>query len=334
MGPHASFDTRANAQEIGPSAPYLMRVYLALQIIPSHIGLPLLVITFLFSKAKRHPTLINVCISWILSGIFSVMLLYAGQNSGPEPSQALCITQTSLLYGVIPMWSVAILMLVYYVWTFYGRRIYKPNAIATYAMIAAPYCTLAAWSLTACVLAFRHPEKVNRSRRFFYCSLQYSPLSDAMSLFTVVVCLIIMVMEIRIAIMLYRNWRGLKEAGESSGVSVQFVVRILVFGIYIFLSMLFSLATMWAHRSPVPDMFAATIGFAVMLIFGSQPDIWRAWCFWRSEKPRRVINLSREPSYANRQIDLDEKIDPDDDALSISKPTLAYIKTTSSHSVV
>lgn len=65
----------ANTPDVGHNANYLMKLYLALQIIPSHIGLPLLVITFLFSKgAKRHPTLINVCISWIMSGIFSVML--------------------------------------------------------------------------------------------------------------------------------------------------------------------------------------------------------------------------------------------------------------------
>ena len=38
--------------------------------------------------------------------------------------------------------------------------------------------------------------------------------------------------------MVYRNWRGLKKAGEPSGVSVQFVLRILVFGIYVFMSMM------------------------------------------------------------------------------------------------
>jgi hypothetical protein len=62
-------------------------------------------------------------------------------------------------------------------------------------MIAAPYLTLAVWSLAAAVvripalsysspidqlfilqLAIRNPEKVNRDRRFFYCSLDYSPL--------------------------------------------------------------------------------------------------------------------------------------------------------------
>jgi len=200
-------------------------------------------------------------------------------------------------------------------------------------MIAAPYCTFAAWSFTAFVLAMRYPDKVNRNRRFFYCSLQYSPLSDAMSLFTAVVCLVIMAIECRIAIKLHRNWRGLREAGESSGASVQLILRVLVFGIYNFLSMFFSLATLWAHRSPVPDMFAATIGFAVMLIFGSQPDIWRTWCFWRAEKPRRHVNLSSESSYANSQMDWDEKTDLDD-VLYISKPTPAYIKMTSFHSEV
>jgi len=337
IGDHpAGFSTRANVLDIGPNATYIRNIYLAFQIIPSHIGLPLLVITFLFSKgAKRHPTLINVCISWILSGIFSVMLLYADQETGPEPNGVLCRAQTSLLYGVIPMWSVAILMLVYYVWTSYGSRRYNPNALTTYAIIAAPYITLVVWSGAAAVLANLHPGKVNRSRRFFYCSIHSSPLSNAMSTFTAVVCIAITTIEIRIATMLYRNWRGLKRAGEASGVSVQFVLRILVFGTYIFLSMIFSLSTMWEPHSVVPDMFGATIGFAVMLIFGSQPDIWRTWFFWRSEKPQRVINLSREPSFMSRKFDLDEKTDPDDDDISyIGKPSPVHFKTPSSHSPV
>jgi len=332
IGDHpVSFSTRANAKDIGPNATYVMNIYLAFQIIPSHIGLPLLVITFLFSKgAKRHPTLINVCISWILSGIFSVMLLYADQYTGPEPNGALCRAQMSLLYGVVPMWSVAILMLVYYVWTSYGSRRYNPNTLTTYAIIAAPYITFAVWSVAAGVLAILHPEKVNRSRRFFYCSIDYNPLSDAMSTFTAVVCIAVTAIEIRIATMLYRNWRGLKKAGESSGVSVQFILRILVFGIYIFMSMMFSLSTVWDPHSVVPDLYGATVGLAVMLVFGSQPDIWRTWFFRHSEKPQRVINLSREPSYISRKFDLDEKIDPDDVSY-IDKPTPAHIK---SHSPV
>ena len=62
-------------------------------------------------------------------------------------------------------------------------------------------------------------------------------------------------------------------------------------------------------------------------------DIWRTWCFWRAEKPRRHVNLSSESSYANSQMDWDEKTDLDD-VLYISKPTPAYIKMTSFHSEV
>jgi len=206
--------------------------------------------------------------------------------------------------------------------------------ITTGAMIGAPYFTLAAWSLAAGVLAIRKPEKVNRNRRFFYCSLDYSPLSDAMSVFVALVCLTITVIEIRIATTLYRNWRGLMKAGESTGVSAQLIVRTLVFGVYVFMGMIFSLVALWDHRSAVPDMFSATVGFAVMLIFGSEPDIWRPWCFWCSEKPQRVMNLSREASILHRKFDLDEKFDAGEHVLYIGRPTPAHIKSEFSHSVV
>lgn len=327
----ADLGARANAPDVGPNATVLMNTFLFLQIIPSHFGLPLLVTTFLFSKgAKRHITLINVCITWILSGVFSTMLLYAGENTGPEPDKVLCRAQSSLLYGTTPMCSVAIFMLVYYVWTFYDSHRHKSSTFTMYTMNTAPYLTLAGWSLAAGLLATQNPEKVNRNRRFFYCSMDNSLFSNTMSIFVAVVCLATIAMEIRIAIMLYRNLRGLRKAGESGVISVQFVVRLLVFGIYIFMSMLFSLATMWNH-SIIPDMYAATIGIAVMLVFGSQADIWRTWCFWRTQKPQQVINIPRKPSY---DFDLDEKIDSDDDVLDISKPIPVHIKKEASYSGV
>jgi len=254
-------------------------------------------------------------------------LLYAGQSTGPEPDKTLCIAQTSLLYGAPPMWAVAILMLVYYVWTCYDTFRTPPNVITTYAMVIAPYLTLVFWSLATGVLAINNAEKVNRSRRFFYCSINYSPLSNAMSIFTAIICLVITILEIRIAIILCRNWRGLKEAGEPNSPSVQLILRIIFFGIYIFAGALFSLATMW-DKSAIPDIYGATVGCAVMLIFGSQPEVWRTWCFWRKERPQRVINISREPSYMtlSRKFDLDEKIDMDDPDIAIPPP--AYTKNT------
>jgi hypothetical protein len=41
-----------------------------------------------------------------------------------------------------------------------------------------------------------------------------------------------------LAITLYRNWCGGRRAGVSSGVDVRFILRVLVFGVYIFFGMM------------------------------------------------------------------------------------------------
>lgn len=49
--------------------------WMVLNIWPSHIGLPILIAAiFLSKKVKRHPTLINLCCTWILVGVSSSLL--------------------------------------------------------------------------------------------------------------------------------------------------------------------------------------------------------------------------------------------------------------------
>lgn len=51
--------------------------WLFLNIWPSHLGLPLLILTILFAKnIRRHATFINLCVTWIIVGLSS-SLLYA-----------------------------------------------------------------------------------------------------------------------------------------------------------------------------------------------------------------------------------------------------------------
>ena len=49
--------------------------WLVLNIWPSHLGLPLLIITILIAKnIRRHATFINLCVTWIIVGISSSLL--------------------------------------------------------------------------------------------------------------------------------------------------------------------------------------------------------------------------------------------------------------------
>lgn len=95
-----------------------------LQLVSGTFVLPALVVTFLVSKrAKRHPTLVNLVLTWVISALSSLMLFYAGQDRGPEPNKTLCQIQAGFMQGLTPMWSVGVLMLMLYM-----RSRYSPES--------------------------------------------------------------------------------------------------------------------------------------------------------------------------------------------------------------
>jgi hypothetical protein len=59
---------------VGTSSVALLYLFLFFQLV-DQIFLPVLIATFLLSKTvKRHPTVVNVCMTWIISGITSSLL--------------------------------------------------------------------------------------------------------------------------------------------------------------------------------------------------------------------------------------------------------------------
>ncbi|KAJ7288293.1 hypothetical protein C8J57DRAFT_1279773 [Mycena rebaudengoi] len=251
---------RANQRDMGALAPTLRDVWTYFNLVSNIVLLPMLVATFLFSKrARRHPTLVNVCMTWILSGIFSLLLFFGGQASGPEPSKALCIAQTSLLYGITPMWSVAVLVLLYHiiVVTKTPHAADKGRA-KLLLMLAAPYIAQCAFSIATLATSLAHPEKVTRHRRYFYCALQNSPLSNAMALFTGAVGIMISGLMVYLAVLLWRNWHGMRHAGMPSGLNLQLLLRVFIFGVYIVFGFAVNIISMVAPHNLAPDMYGAT----------------------------------------------------------------------------
>ncbi|KAJ3801563.1 hypothetical protein GGU11DRAFT_674865, partial [Lentinula aff. detonsa] len=298
-----------NQQELGRSATPLLNVWIYFNLVSNIILLPILVLTFVLSKkvTKRHPSLINVCITWIFFGIFSLLLFFGGRAkpTDPNPSAALCIVQTSLLFGIPPMWSVAIFVLMYFI---LGHMLLvrfkkiksQTTSLPTVQMLGAPYIVQFCFSLATLVISLQNPQYVTRQHRFFYCALEYPPLSNAMSIFTLIFCLAIITIQFRICLVLYRNCRGLRQAGESMVVDLQFLVRVVVFGVFIITGMFVDVLSMFSQRSVAPDLYVATAGTIVFLVFGSQADVLRVWCFWRKDGPIRVSPASsRESVWAN-----------------------------------
>ncbi|KAJ6559159.1 hypothetical protein DFH09DRAFT_1484920, partial [Mycena vulgaris] len=281
------------------------------QLISNTLLLPLLVATFLFSKrAKRHPTLVNVCITWIFSGFFSLLLFYAGQASGPEPQKALCIAQTTLLYGITPMWSVAVLVLLFNMLRVMHES-HSPNPNSTgrtsrpmmFAMLAAPYIVQLAFSGATLAGAYMHPNAVTRARRVFYCALHLPALSLAMALFTAVVGVAIGALMVTLAVRLHRTWHTFRgPRGDST-----LLLRVLVFGVYLAIGYAANIVAVVMPRSRLPDMYVATSGTVVFLVFGTQADVMKTWCFWRRERAPVVRPRERSWRYT---IDLMQSVAP------------------------
>jgi hypothetical protein len=259
------------------------------------VTLSLLAATFILAKkVNRHPVLINVCITFILSGIFSDLLWYASQHVGPEPNKSLCITQASFLSGTTPMLAASVFSLIYYASVSYDGDPVKAtlSRVQLTLMLIFPYIALAMFGSAAAVLSVKHPHKVNRHQRFFYCSLHYNKLTWVMSLFTSVVLLIVTTLEVQLAYNMCRSWRAIRKAGQhSDGANVQILLRVLLFGIYVFMGVIISALSNTERNSPVPDLFAATTGPMVFLVFATQPDVLKAWRFWRGYSSESSVVL-------------------------------------------
>ncbi|KAF5315331.1 hypothetical protein D9619_007155 [Psilocybe cf. subviscida] len=311
---HSSHDDDNYSTRTGRAGPALLDIWIFFNLVGNTILLPILLLTFVLAKrARRHATLVNLLVTWIFSGIFANLLsvhqamsflhglvperkmlmqkpdhrFFANKHYGPEPPEALCIAQSSLLYGITPMWSVSVLMLFWFMSiAICGDReksvIRTPKLIL---MLASPYVVHIAFFVAALVLSLNRPDDVTRHRRYFYCSLHHHKLALAMSLFTIGTCVGIIHLEVRLAITAYRHWWCLKQANKRNGVDFYFYLRVLAFGAFVTFGMIVNLLFLFDSKSLVPDIFLATAGAVVFLIFGIQCDVLSVWCYWRPPPP-------------------------------------------------
>jgi hypothetical protein len=144
-------------------------------------------------------------------------------------------------------------------------------------MLAAPYVTWAVWATAGIAVAASHSDTVNRDRRAFYCSVDYAPFSTAMGMFAGSLCIVMTgfqgqgvfpsrgilsssrMGEVHLALVLYRNLRGMRKVGGSShGITTAFVGRMLVIGLVVLAGLGISIAAIFDPENPVSDMFGAT----------------------------------------------------------------------------
>ncbi|PAV21144.1 40S ribosomal S7 [Pyrrhoderma noxium] len=311
----------------------LLTAWLVLNVWPSHLGLPLLIGTILLAKnIRRHATFINLCITWMIIGFSSSILLYSSHQTGPEPPRYICLVQASLLYGQPGMTSMSAFTLVFQLFyviraAFREKDPETNETVRKWILLLSPYVAFIVFVVWTAIVGYQNPKLVSRERRFFYCSVKNLPLTNTMTVFSFCVLLITTCLEVWIIYTTYKHWRVLRanDSSERGGTDLNLIIRTAAFGFWVFIGMILSLLSLKAPQSPIPDMVLATMGSAVVLIFGTQRDVLRAWMFCR-RKPREIRNAtssehlvalepktsslsianeksSQEPMYSDRQIE-------------------------------
>ncbi|KZS91453.1 hypothetical protein SISNIDRAFT_487430 [Sistotremastrum niveocremeum HHB9708] len=76
---------------------------LCLQLIGGHIGIPLLIFTFIFMRRRRSLVVVHFCISWIIFSISNTLLLYGPTPLDALTSQGICLLAIAAADGSTAM---------------------------------------------------------------------------------------------------------------------------------------------------------------------------------------------------------------------------------------
>jgi len=311
----------------------LETAFIAVHIIGGHIGIPLLVLTFLLSKrVHTHPTLVNFCCSWILYSVAFCMLAYAGQQNSTEPDFALCLIQAAMVHGVVPMTVLAGLFVVIQVWsTFQERPIpFFPNLrpwMRTVLFILPPYIAFFGFAIPFGMYGLAEPEMLSIGHGI-YCTIEDTSLRPyIVPAFALVTLALILIFQMAIFWNYFTRWRNIKQVCPlvERSTSLSLTLRVAFFSIYSVIAAGIAVVLLTSNSSAMPYMLQATLPLAVFLVFASQKDVVLSWCFWRRNEDPTVAHVVDLPprkmsatSHAypctpeSPDFDLEKMVHPDD----------------------
>lgn len=272
---------------------HLQPIYLVLLIAGGQVGLPLVIVTLLFSKkAIRHPTLINFFCTWVIYSVVFCLFLYSRQQD-QQLQGLLCQVQSALIHGAPPMSVVATLALVIQLWltlreppvqqtvTLSGSR--WPKTLRLRIMLVTPYITFAIFIIITASLQQNENVQVG-AWNGLYCTTRGAPIIGyAVPGFCTAVLVIVVGFEVAIAVCYFRTQRTISDNFPLADTrkSPAMVLRILVFNIYTLITLsagiVFFSHVAWAW----PYMIQAGLPLCAFLVFGTQKDIFLAWKFWK-----------------------------------------------------
>lgn len=283
-------------------------LYFALQIF-SIASLSILTLTFLFGlkqpgTSRPNPLLAANTSSYVASGIVSSLLLFTNTLHGDEPPAALCQAQSALMLAFSPALSALALSLVLTVWRLAwlvhsdSAPLLSPSQFDA-LVVAIPYVTFILFTVAGAIVGAH--STVSRSN--FYCITDNTRMKTASAAVSAIYLFTTCVFLVWTITLVYRRYRESRKFGrEQIGTDVPLFIRVLSFGIFVFLALILSVIAIINWTMVVPDVLVAAFGPVIFFVFASQEEILRAWKI-KSPHPRTqdrsdsvaTLNSARPP---------------------------------------
>ncbi|KIY51288.1 hypothetical protein FISHEDRAFT_37512 [Fistulina hepatica ATCC 64428] len=250
------------------------------------VGLVPVTLAFAFSKnVQRHPTLINLCISYIVYALSYCILIFTGQQrDARSPPTIACRVQSSsyilpsiLASDIAYRTTMAALGVLVHLWLTFNDPLQSlpsgkwPRSIYLTISLVLPYIAFVAFGLAAAILGIRDPSSVNAANGL-YCDIVRGPFRRfGVPLFCAIVLAFIVVFEVAIGVRFYHSWTHVTRVFPLANrqPSVSMAIRIFIFSIYSVVTFCAAVFLIAGAVSPWLYFVIASVPLAAFVIFGT-----------------------------------------------------------------
>ncbi|KAI0689333.1 hypothetical protein BC835DRAFT_257569 [Cytidiella melzeri] len=243
-----------------------------------------------------------MCFSWWISTFPCLCILYyTGQVVGPPPTQAVCLASASLTMAQTILVASTGPALILHIWLVVRTAI-NPRLVgdtwirrSTFFCLGMPYLLFICTVLAVASVGLWKPHIVHRVK--FYCIVEDASLTKTISICGVIFVGVAIFLEVWTVILLCRNRVFIgRLSREGYELDFPLILRVCVFGLYVFLGLCLEVMSLIRWTSPILDLFFSTFSIAVFVVFGTQRDIWHVW---RQTTPRVGGTIS-QPSASHQ----------------------------------
>ncbi|KAK6992654.1 hypothetical protein R3P38DRAFT_3083402 [Favolaschia claudopus] len=221
----------------------------------------LVIVTFISQGSEANLLLIHLELIFVLTSGAASLLIWTGHALDMYPPHTLCLTNAFLAMANPPLQGGAAFAIVLRVW----------GSVMT--ACRPQWMPAIRWTVSGPFVGLYNPTKVYRGSPF-YCTVDHRKLQDACSGFGACFTFLALLFSGWTAYNLFTTRWRVRRIVEYPGVSYAFVIRTLVFSIFLGIAFVVGIISLCSSFSAiVPDVTLSSCNVAVFFIFATSEPI-------------------------------------------------------------